>query len=78
MSNRIFTVFKVKIDYETHQIDIYESYLNANLEEEVYMRALKRHPDIKNRYWKLNIVIYGFYSNAEAEYYSLSENKDYI
>jgi len=58
-SIRIFTAISVQNNFNIEQIDINAAYLNATLDEDLYMMPPKGHEDYGKRYWKLRKAIYG-------------------
>ena len=58
-SIRIFTAIATQNNFEIDQIDITAAYLNAELNEDLYMKPSKGHEDYNKRYWKLKKAIYG-------------------
>ena len=55
---RIITTLAVQNNFNIKQIDINSAYLNATLNEEIYMKALEGHPAFNKAFWKLNKALY--------------------
>jgi len=67
-SIRIFTAIATQYSYNIHQIDIKAAYLNAKLNEDIYMK-LPEGEDNKNgkyKYCKLNKALYGLKQAGRA------------
>ena len=58
-SLRIILALVVQRDYELKQMDVITAFLNADIEEEVYMKQPKGYEQGRNLYCKLNKAIYG-------------------
>lgn len=65
-SFRIITAISVQLDFRIEQIDINSAYLNAELEEEIYMEIPEGHPSHGKAYWKLNKALYGLKQAGKA------------
>jgi len=55
---RIITKIAVQRDFNTKQIDINSTYLNANLKENIYMKAPEGHDSYNKSFWKLEKAFY--------------------
>jgi len=58
-SLRIIIAIAVQRNFKIVQIDINAAYLNANLNEDIFMKPPKGHPSYGNSFWKLNKALYG-------------------
>jgi len=58
-SLRIITALAVYYNFNIYQLDIKAAYLNADLEEELYMDIPQGDKNYNNGFWKLNKAIYG-------------------
>ena len=58
-SLRIIIAISVYLDFSIFQIDIKAAYLNADLDEELYMEIPEGSSDYGKGYWKLEKAIYG-------------------
>ena len=58
-SLRILSAYAAQNNYEIHQLDVKAAYLNADLEEEIYMEVPEGDDNYKKKYWKLNKALYG-------------------
>jgi len=58
-SLRVIIAISIYYGFEIYQIDIKAAYLNADLEEELYMEIPEGSEDYGKGYWKLNKAIYG-------------------
>jgi len=56
---RIITVIAVNMNFKIKQIDINSAYLNAPLNEHIYMKAPEGHQSYEKSFWKLNKALYG-------------------
>jgi len=56
---RIITVIAVNMNFEIKQIDINSAYLNAPLNEQIFMKAPEGHQSYGKSFWKLNKALYG-------------------
>jgi len=56
-SIRIFTAIATQNNFEINQIDITVTYLNAELNEDLYIKPPKGHEDYNNKFWKLKKII---------------------
>jgi len=56
---RIITVIAVNMNFEIKQIDINLAYLNAPLNEQIFMKAPEGHQSNGKHFWKLNKALYG-------------------
>jgi len=56
---RIITVIAVNTNFEIKQIDINSAYLNAPLNEQIFMKAPEGHQSYGKSFWKLNKALYG-------------------
>lgn len=65
-SLRILTAIASQRNFNIEQIDINAAYLNANLDEDIYMKIPEGFPNNKNKYWKLNKAIYGLKQSGRA------------
>jgi len=58
-SFRIFISFAVQNKFTIHQMDIKAAYLNAKLQEEIYMKLPEGEDASRGKYCKLNKALYG-------------------
>jgi len=58
-SLRLITALSIHYGFNIEQIDINSAYLNATLDENIYMEPPEGHPDHNKNYWKLEKAIYG-------------------
>lgn len=58
-SLRLITSIAAQNNYNIYQIDVKAAYLNAELEEDIYMRIPEGDSNYQNGYWKLNKALYG-------------------
>ena len=58
-SLRIIIAIAVQRNYKVVQIDVNAAYLNAELNEDIYIKAPKGHPMYNHGYLKLNKALYG-------------------
>ncbi len=65
-SLRILVATAVSKNFEIKQIDINSAYLNAPLEEEIYLKAPEGHPGYNKYFWKLNKALYGLKQSANV------------
>jgi len=65
-SLRIFTSVSVNMNFRIKQIDINSAYLNAPLQEDIYLEAPIGHPAYRKYFWKMNKAIYGLRQSANA------------
>jgi len=65
-SLRILSAYSAQNNYEIHQLDVKAAYLNADLEEEIYMEAPEGDDNYKKKYWKLNKALYGLKHNVKV------------
>jgi len=56
---RIITVIAVQKNFNIVQIDINSAYLNAPLNEHIYMKAPEGHPSYGKSFWELHKALYG-------------------
>jgi len=56
---RIIILIAIYYDFEIYQMDIKAVYLNADLEEELYMKIPEECVDYGKGFWKLDKAIYG-------------------
>jgi len=57
-SIRIFTSISAHYNFNIEQIDINVAYLNAGLNEDLFMKPQKGHKDNNRKFWKLNKAIF--------------------
>jgi hypothetical protein len=48
-----------KTNYNIHQLDIKISYLNADLNEKIYINTAEGYNKNKNNFWELKKALYG-------------------
>ena len=65
-SLRIITAIAVQMDFKIIQIDVKAAYLNAPLNEEIYLEAPEGHIGHKKYFWKLNKALYGLKQSANV------------
>eukprot|EP00833_Pecoramyces_ruminatium_P007550 jgi/Orpsp1_1/1181582/evm.model.c7180000077787.1 len=65
-SLRIITAISTQLGFNIEQIDINSAYLNAHLEENIYMNIPEGHPGHGKLYWKLNKALYGLKQAGKA------------
>jgi len=58
-SLRLIITLSLKLNFNIIQLNVKSSYLNADLNEEIYMKAPQGHEDYENKIWKLKKAIYG-------------------
>lgn len=58
-SLRLVTAIAAQNRYNIYQIDVKAAYLNAELEENIYIKAPQGDENYGKRYWKLNKALYG-------------------
>ena len=58
-SLRIISAIAAKYNYNIYQMDVKAAYLNAKLEEDIYMEAPEGDKNYKKCYWKLKKALYG-------------------
>eukprot|EP00833_Pecoramyces_ruminatium_P011381 jgi/Orpsp1_1/1185413/evm.model.c7180000093637.1 len=58
-SLRILIALAINKNFEIRQIDVNAAYLNATLNETIYMNIPQGHQDYKKGFWKLKKAIYG-------------------
>lgn len=62
----IITAISAQLGFRIEQIDINSVYLNADLEEDIYMKISQGHPSYGKAYWKLNKALYGLKQAGKA------------
>jgi len=72
-SLRIATAIASANNFNIYQIDIKSAYLNATLNEDVYMEIPEGAEDYKNGYWKLNKALYGLKQSGRLWNETLNE-----
>ena len=65
-SLRIITAIASQRKFNIEQIDINSAYLNAKLDEDIYMKIPEGFPNTGNKFWKLNKAIYGLKQSGRA------------
>jgi len=65
-SLRIITAISVQRGYTIQQIDINSAYLNADLEEDIYMEIPEGHLNHGKGFWKLKKALYGLKQAGKA------------
>jgi len=65
-SLRILTAISTQLNFNIKQIDINSAYLNAELEEDIYLEIPKGHPDHGKLFWKLKKALYGLKQAGKA------------
>jgi len=65
-SLRVFISTAINLNFEIKQIDVNSAYLNAPLEEEIYLKAPEGHPAYNKYFWKLKKALYGLKQSAHV------------
>ena len=65
-SLRIITSIAAQQNYNIHQLDIKTAYLNADLNETIYIKVPEGYNKNKNGFWKLNKALYGLRQSGRA------------
>jgi len=65
-SLRIIISIALRKRFKIIQIDIDAAYLNAEIKEELYMKAPKGYSSYNNTFWKLNKTMYGLKQAGRA------------
>jgi hypothetical protein len=68
-SFRIIMALIAHFDLELHQMDVKTTFLNRDLEDEVYMKQLESFDDNTQKACKLNKSIYGLKKQASCQWY---------
>ncbi len=58
-SFQILLAIATQLDLEIHQMDVVGTYLNGELEEEIYMKQIPRYEDGTDKVLCLNKTLYG-------------------